>query len=243
MKQFSFILGATLLFITSCSCPKNKEIILEKVPFADSSCSYYTLKSCNEELKKSFDESRITAMSEVFKNFVSDDTTGWNEAKKNGEQSCFEDNEKNRACEFLFKAERYYQNPQIVSVTYSYYIYTGGANASFGEYTHSFDKTNGKRITLDSLIIDREKLLALSEKQFRKEHSIADTATLNSQDCFMFENSQFILPQQFEFTDKGVRFYFNLYEVACRIAGLPAYTIPYSDLTGIVKYINSDKKQ
>jgi hypothetical protein len=72
-----------------------------------------------------------------------------------------------------------------------------------------------------------------------KRINIPNNSNLNDHQCLYFKNNQFRLPRQFEFTPQGIHFLYDIYEVACRTAGILEFTLSYSDLNGIA--IISDK--
>ncbi len=228
------------LTILSKEYSPNSSIKLDEIIFGDS-CSYYKPVSNNKILNDNINRERIHFMSQIFNNYVSDDSKGWTRAKRNIERE-YDEGMENSPCaksEYLLYADHYYQNNNIISITYEYSLYgAGAANAISGKVTHSFNKRTGERVDLEDLIFDTSRFLSITEKQFRKEYNIPTYDKINNYNCFNFKNGNFCLPSQFEFTENGIRFYYGLYEVACRIAGLPEFTVPYSNLIGVVNHIN-----
>lgn len=218
----------------------NEFIKLKKVFFSDSLCNYYTPVTGSGSLIKTIEESRVIMMKNIFEHFISDDPKGWELTKEYIEKKY----DSNRAIpisygsEFLLNANDYYQNTQVISISYNYSIFRGGANADYGFIVDSFDKSTGKIIEIEDVIINRRKFLTIAERQFRKENGIPESTNLNDYNCLYFKDNQFKLSNQFEFTQEGIHFIYNLYEVGCRTAGILEFTLPYSDLDGIANYIN-----
>lgn len=215
-------------------------IQLEKVYFSGKSCSYYIPISGNTLLTKSIEKNRVFMMKNIFEHFISDDPKGWALTKEHIEEKY----DSNRAqtgslgSQYLLNVNRYYQNSQVISISYNYSIFRGGANADYGFIVDSFDKLTGKIIEIEDVIVNRRKFLTIAERQFRKENGIPESTSLNDYNCLYFKDNQFKLSNQFEFTQEGIHFIYNLYEVGCRTAGILEFTLPYSDLDGIANYIN-----
>ncbi len=235
---FFVIIGASFLTFSGCKPSQNVHVVLEKTVFADSTCSYFMASQVSSPLKDSIEAGRLEIMKQIYESsFVSDDVQGWEESKKTTETAYNPAPEDSSACpgsQILVNADRYYQNAKIISIVYTYYMYTCGANANYGQFCATFDKQNGTKIGMNELITDQATFLTLAEKAFRKTYKIPDTAKLNDYNCLMFENNQFSMPSQFEFTQEGIKFSYNLYEIACRVDGLYEFTIPYAELQNIV---------
>jgi hypothetical protein len=69
---------------------------------------------------------------------------------------------------------------------------------------------------------------------FRKTENLADTTNLEKAGYFL-SNHKFFIPANYAFTREGVFFYYNPYEIAAYARGAITFTIPYSELEGIVK--------
>jgi hypothetical protein len=90
---------------------------------------------------------------------------------------------------------------------------------------------------MKTFIADSVALLKLVEKNFRKEEKLADNANLEEAGYFL-SNHQFFVPANYVFTRDGILFYYNPYEIAAYARGAIQFTIPYSELNGIVKKEN-----
>jgi hypothetical protein len=115
-----------------------------------------------------------------------------------------------------------------------HYAFTGGAHPNSFRSYHAFDGETGAEKEMKTFIADSIALLKLVEKNFRKEEKLADTASLEEAGYFLL-NHQFFVPANYVFTREGILFYYNPYEIAAYARGAIQFTIPYSELNGIVK--------
>ena len=105
----------------------------------------------------------------------------------------------------------------------------GGAHPNEYVYLRNFDPQSGDSLGL-GMIFDEaalEELTALGEKSFRKKYNIAKEESLDSKG-YWFENNFFELTTNFAFTDQGLLFYYNSYEIAPYSMGYSEIIIPYS---------------
>jgi hypothetical protein len=227
--------GWILLSQTMIDVPDSEvvnKIAIEKISFANKKCSYCIASGNNYQLVKNIEQSRIEKMKNFFGGIVSDDANGWMSRKKTME--------KDESDEFIWNVEHIYQNRHVISITYSWYSYSyPSAHGDGGEITFSYDKSTGRLIDMNDLVIDLNQLLSVAEKQFRKTYKIPDGANLNEYECFDFKNNRFQMAEKFGFSTKGIRFYYDEYEVCCHAGGRPNFTIPYSQLNGIVRYLKN----
>ena len=232
----------------------SNSIQLKKVTFA-STCSYYIASGKDSILINNIEQARILMMKKVFgayddylsysadadywlhnfdkikTNFISDDVKGWTLVKRNKEKECnvITNSSLGCKCEYKLYAEHYYQNTRIISITYYYVINYCGAHTGSGLITHTFDKNTGKEISFNQLVIDEGKLSSIAEKQFWKENKGNDIST----------STKFKMANKFKFTEIGIRFYYDEYEIAAYAYGILEFTILYSDLVGIVNYLEN----
>ena len=219
-------------------CNDSNILQLKKVTFA-SACSYYIASGKNIKLINNIEHTRLSMMKDIFNsywyvietpypvktNFISDDVKGWNLAKRETERECNRFNKFYLGCEYNLYAERYYQNTNVISIVYEYNINWCGASPTYGDIVHSFDKNTGKLISYNQLVRNEDKLSSIAEKQYRKENEES------------LPTSKFTMADKFEFTENGIRFYYDCYEIAASIWGIIEFTIPYSDLVGVVNYL------
>jgi len=126
-----------------------------------------------------------------------------------------------------------YQSPKVVSMQYDSYSYAGGAHPNSFTTLMVLDKMTGNKLALGDFITDMPRLERLAEKHFRNVHGLSPKQDLN--DAEFFGNGPFALPANFALLDSGLYFYYNNYEVAPYVAGPTEFTIPYSELDGMLK--------
>jgi hypothetical protein len=117
------------------------------------------------------------------------------------------------------------------------YWFMGGAHPMSMEYYYVYDRKSFKRITLDDIFVQGygKKLLPSAEAIFRKQENLKPADKLGEENGYFFENGRFILNDNFTFTDKGIKFLFNVYEIKPYAAGVTELEIPYESLKEILK--------
>lgn len=121
-----------------------------------------------------------------------------------------------------------------LSVTEEYF--TGGAHGGHGTYYININPRTGKEFTLDNFFKPdyEEQLRQMGDRLFRREHEIADTASLQ-ENMFEFPNDRFELNQNYGFTKDGLVFYYNSYEIAAYAAGPSEVLISYDSLKPLMR--------
>ncbi|MBG9378339.1 DUF3298 domain-containing protein [Panacibacter sp. DH6] len=125
--------------------------------------------------------------------------------------------------------------PKLFVVRFDIGSYTGGAHGSAVTVYYNFDKT-GKQLTWNEVIEAGKKdtLVKISEAALRKAKEIPATQSWN-QAGFFIDSSHLPLPAAFGFDKTGLLMTYNQYEVAPYASGIMSYTIPYSQLEGVIK--------
>ena len=129
-----------------------------------------------------------------------------------------------------------YTTPALVSIHYNEFSFTGGAHPSQVDIFRSFNRYSGEEITLSELTHDQsqlELLYDLVEEQFRYSYELLEDEDLEDAGYWFMDND-FHLTENFAFTDYGILFYFNVYEVAPHATGPIAVEIRYRDLETIL---------
>ncbi len=126
------------------------------------------------------------------------------------------------------KFQKTYETDKIVTYLYSQEGYGGGAHGWFLSEGQTFRKSDGRRVDFD-LFREESKmeLASLIKDNLLAQYFEADKG--NSGDFFFQEAVDFFpLPESAPvFTEKGVVFTYQQYEVAPYAAGLPTCTISY----------------
>ncbi|MEN9323684.1 MAG: hypothetical protein RL699_1464 [Bacteroidota bacterium] len=122
-----------------------------------------------------------------------------------------------------------YQTPKLLNVTLEYYIFTGGAHGYGATESLLFNPANGKTYKLPEVFTDAHKLTQLVETKFRVQLKIPAKSSLTEAGYF-FADDTFVLPKNFIFSDKGIQFHYNTYEVACYAQGPIDVLISYDEV-------------
>ncbi len=111
-------------------------------------------------------------------------------------------------------------------------MYTGGANAYYNVNLSVYDLNNAKKVAFEETI-KKSKLgefLIFAESQFKEEKGILENQSVKDAG-YWFENDKFFLPDNFNMTDSGLIFFYNLYEIAPRSEGPIELFVPTKDFT------------
>jgi hypothetical protein len=136
--------------------------------------------------------------------------------------------------EIELKGDTVMISPKIIQYQLDHYAFLGGAHGNSFRSYYVFDQQTGKEIKSNFFVSDTLALLKKAEMAFRKTENLADTTKLENAGYFL-SNHKFFIPANYAFTREGVFFYYNPYEIAAYARGAITFTIPYSELEGIVK--------
>lgn len=112
--------------------------------------------------------------------------------------------------------------------------YTGGAHGSAIKTYFNLDRKAQKQIKLNDIIVagKKQQLYDLVYQQFVSWVKANDPAT----DIKQYEDMwKFKLTDNFTFDTDGLEFQYGQYEIAPYAAGMPNFTVPYTQLNGIIK--------
>ncbi|MCF0073061.1 DUF3298 and DUF4163 domain-containing protein [Dyadobacter sp. CY261] len=115
-----------------------------------------------------------------------------------------------------------------------HYSFTGGAHPNSFTSFHAFDAKTGEEVEMKSFVQDSVALLSLVEKKFRELGKLTPEVDLEDEGYFLVDH-KFFIPANYVFTQEGVLFYYNPYEIAAYVRGAIDFTIPYEDLKGIIR--------
>lgn len=119
-----------------------------------------------------------------------------------------------------------FQTEKLLNIKVEYYMFTGGAHGYFGVKSLLFDLETGKSLTPHDLFSDNEKLKLFAEQKFRKDFQIGENQPINATG-FMFEDDVFYLPENVFFTEEGLLFHYNVYEISSYADGYQTFVIDY----------------
>lgn len=138
---------------------------------------------------------------------------------------------------YTYEAEigKLFSTDSVVTMTSSTYIYTGGAHGTTLFNAATFRTSDGAILGYD--IFEPNSLQELTQMV---KDAVA-TQYFETGDDFKMDDALIIDPQDFRlpsvapyFTEKGLTFVYQQYEIACYAAGMPSCTIPYSDIAPLL---------
>ena len=122
-----------------------------------------------------------------------------------------------------------YQSPDVISISLTTYLNTGGAHGNLAISFLNFNAQTGKQLKNEDLFEDYLSFTNLAKTYFYEE--IADKREL------YFEPDNFKLPENIGFTEEGVVLLFNAYEIAPYSTGITEIHIPWSELQSSLNYL------
>lgn len=125
---------------------------------------------------------------------------------------------------------------KIAELSYSYYVYAGGAHGSGAWVNVYFDKTTGKRLEPVDFFNDLDEVIEIAEKYFRKNHGIRPDDDLDMMG-YWFDHNKFHLSENFSIDENGLHLYYNSYEIASYAQGPTDVNIPMKE----IQHLISDK--
>ncbi|MEP4534378.1 MAG: DUF3298 domain-containing protein [Cyclobacteriaceae bacterium] len=134
-----------------------------------------------------------------------------------------------------FDSKVSYTSDDFISLAFEVETYSGGAH-NLTETIYSNISTKGKEISkLSSFFRDRQAIKVIAEELFRDQKNIDAEENLSSAG-YLFDKDNFELTDNFGFSDKGLIFYYNSYEIAAYSEGPTRITIPFNSLKGNFRY-------
>lgn len=116
-------------------------------------------------------------------------------------------------------------------------FYTGGAHSTPNEQYLIFDMDLQSQIQLGDIIVkDKDGDLFDLAQQFFKDYLKTELELKTEREIKDYEESwAFILPENFYFHEKGLVFVYQPYEIGSYAQGFIELTLPYENLTGIIR--------
>ena len=114
--------------------------------------------------------------------------------------------------------------------------FTGGAHGNYFTFYYLYDIDNGQRIHIDDLLKDNahSKLLSMADQQFRESRQLGQDADYNEMG-YWFEDNVFTLPENFKYSEGGIEFRYNPYEIAPYSEGEIILLFPLSEVQELIK--------
>ncbi|HTJ49828.1 MAG TPA: DUF3298 domain-containing protein [Cyclobacteriaceae bacterium] len=125
----------------------------------------------------------------------------------------------------------------LISLSVDNEYFTGGAHGGYGTFFINLDPSTGKSITLHDVLKPGydETLRQIGEEEFKKSIEELNDSTSYADLGFEFPDDKFQLNDNYGFTDKGIRFVFNVYEIGPYVLGAREVFIPYDKIKNWLK--------
>lgn len=122
-------------------------------------------------------------------------------------------------------------SPRFITMMFQSYVYTGGAHGGTFCIGQTFSAIDGSTLDLDMFKDDStEKVLALIKKGLMSQYFEVDSEK-EFYNQLLIEGSKLPFPATSPyFTDKGICFLYQQYEIAPYAAGMPKCVIPFEDI-------------
>jgi len=130
-----------------------------------------------------------------------------------------------------------HNTPEILGMSLSERMFTGGAHGMATVTFSNLDPRTGESIALSDVLVDgyEAKLLPLAEARFREVRGIEDGMSLSDAGFSFFDNGVFALTDNFSIGEDALTFYYNAYEVAPYALGSTEIVLSYDELNGLLK--------
>tara|TARA_R110002072_G_scaffold166190_1_gene319419 strand:+ start:111 stop:833 length:723 start_codon:yes stop_codon:yes gene_type:complete len=114
-----------------------------------------------------------------------------------------------------------FQSPEIISISITSYVNTGGAHGILHISFLNFDSITGKRITNKNLFTNIGAFKEIAQTHFDKAIKEKD---------ILFETDKFELPANIGYTEDGLVLLYNTYEIAPYSTGIIEFAIPFDEI-------------
>jgi hypothetical protein len=138
--------------------------------------------------------------------------------------------------EMEINVEVSFDSLNVLTVFFGEYNYSGGAHPNSSNYFMSFDCSNGEFLSIDRLILDQPKLLALAEKAFREFHEVDEDISLEESGLFFLPETGFFLPNAMGFSGDKFQLIYIPYEIGPYAMGYTELEFSLDELKGIVRF-------
>ncbi len=130
---------------------------------------------------------------------------------------------------------------RILSFSVYYESYTGGAHGSYAEYGMNFDAKTGERLMIADITENKEAFTEVcTQEMLRQSEKLKAEGVLFDEEVLQSPTLEEMMQNKMEgedwyFTEDGIRFIFNIYEIAPYVAGEITFDIPYDMLADVLK--------
>jgi hypothetical protein len=123
-----------------------------------------------------------------------------------------------------------FQSDEIISVSITSYLNTGGAHGNTVIVFLNFDAQTGKRIKNADLITGEAGFKKLAASYFERNITA---------DSVLFKSDGFQLPENMGYVDEGIHLLYNTYEMAPYTTGIIEFTIPFKEAGSFLAFNGS----
>ncbi len=131
-------------------------------------------------------------------------------------------------------ADVIFNDNYFTTLSFSNYMYLGGAHGMYGETFLVIDIKNGKEIKLND-IFDKQSLAILEKKMIKKAYSYTGVENPKSLQDAGYLVDKIEVTDNFSLTAKGIAFVYQPYEIAPYAAGMPSFLFTWEELKGLIK--------
>jgi Deacetylase PdaC/Protein of unknown function (DUF3298) len=124
-----------------------------------------------------------------------------------------------------------HQSAEILSMSITSYINTGGAQGSLNISFLNFDTKTGRRIKNQELFKDKNAFNNIAKVYFQEEAQNED---------ILFDLESFKLPENIGFNEEGVILLYNAYEIGPYASGIIEFTIPFEKANSFLHFDSTE---
>ncbi|MCF8274863.1 MAG: DUF3298 and DUF4163 domain-containing protein [Flavobacteriaceae bacterium] len=118
-----------------------------------------------------------------------------------------------------------FQSEQVISISLSSYLNTGGAHGILQIAFLNFNAITGKPVENKNLFNNLDSFKSIAKTYF--DNTVEDKNTL-------FEPDNFVLPANIGYSEDGLILLYNVYEIAPYSTGTIEFTIPYEEIDSVL---------
>ena len=139
--------------------------------------------------------------------------------------------ESSQIWEAQIDGEVLFQSSEIISISITSYVDTGGAHGILNISVLNFNSITGNRISNKDLFTDFDGFKAIAQTYFYQEIKENDV---------VFDQNKFELPTNIGYTDDGLVLLYNTYEIAPYSTGIIEFAIPFKAIESYLVFNSAD---
>lgn len=133
--------------------------------------------------------------------------------------------------EVNINSEVIFQSINVITISIDSYTFTGGAHGNSVITLLNFNPKTGHLYSQDEMLKPSKDFVELVKRHFNEE-----MASKNNGDSGNYViGDDFKLPENIGFNEEGVIFLYNNYELTSFADGITEFTIPYSEVSKVIK--------